>query len=103
MNHQPANAESANWPAAQQVSGNHSFTAINAPLASLFPAYAGAAGQHAAGWLQNSSFPAMPAQDDTAAGTESQDARSKRREGCKLTSSAQSLQWILVPVLKLHP
>ncbi len=43
---------------AQTVSGNQSFKAP-AASASLFPAYAGTAGQHAAGWLQNASFPAM--------------------------------------------
>ena len=88
MDHQPADVEAAKRPAAQQVSGTQSFTAINSPSASLFPAYAGATGQHAAGWLQNTSFPAMPAEANAAAGTESQDARRKHRSVASLVHMA---------------
>ena len=64
-------------PDGHQVTGNQSFKVPQGSAASLFPAYAGAGGPHAAGWLQNTSFPAMPAQPKAAPGTEEQEARSK--------------------------
>ena len=74
---QPLNENEMSTPDGHQVTGNQSFTVPQGPAASLFPAYAGASGVHAAGWLQNASFPAMPAQPKAAPGTEEQEARSK--------------------------
>ncbi|DBB14987.1 hypothetical protein WJX82_009217 [Trebouxia sp. C0006] len=65
-------------PEGHQVTGNQSFKVPQGPAAGLFPAYAGASGPHAAGWLQNASFPAMPAQPKAAPGTEEQEARRLR-------------------------
>ncbi|DBA66769.1 TPA: hypothetical protein ACH3X2_001915 [Trebouxia sp. C0005] len=65
-------------PDGHQVTGNQSFKVPQGSAASLFPAYAGAGGPHAAGWLQNTSFPAMPAQPKAAPGTEEQEARRLR-------------------------
>jgi len=78
---QPLNDNGMSSPDGHQVTGNQNFTLPQGLAASLFPAYADASGLHAAGWLQNASFPAMPAQPKTAPGTEEQEARSKL---CKL-------------------
>ena len=74
---QPLNENEMSSPDGHQVTGNQSFKAPQASAASLFPADAGASGPHAAGWLQNASFPAMPGQPKAAPGTEEQEARSK--------------------------
>ena len=78
---QPLNKNEMSSPDGHQVTGNQSFKVPQGSAASLFPAYAGASGPHAAGWLQNASFPAMPAQSKAAPGTEEREARSKL---CKL-------------------
>ncbi len=82
MARQPLNKNRMSSPDGHQVIGNQSFKAPQGSAASLFPAYAGASGPHAAGWLQNASFPAMPAQPKAPPGTEEQEAKSKL---CKLT------------------
>ncbi len=74
---QPLNQNEMSSPEGHQVTGNQSFKVPQGPAAGLFPAYAGASGPHAAGWLQNASFPAMPAQPKAAPGTEEQEARSR--------------------------
>lgn len=78
---QPLNENGMSSPDGHQVTGNQSSKVPQGSAASLFPAYAGASGPRAAGWLQNASFPAMPAQPKAASGTEEQEARSKL---CKL-------------------
>lgn len=61
-----------------QVENQHDGASFSNPApSSLFPAYAAPGMQQATGWLQNASFPAMPATKQTEAGTADQAARSK--------------------------
>lgn len=78
MADQPADTDLADNVETQHVSSNQSFTAAaDAATSSLFPAYAGATGQQAPGWLQNVSFPGMAAQSKPAASVENQETRSE--------------------------
>ena len=82
MPRQPLSKQEMSSPDGHKVTDNQSFKVPQrSAAAGLFPAYAGASGPQAAGWLQNASFPAMPAQPKAAPGTEEQEARSKL---CKL-------------------
>ena len=82
MPRQPLSKQEMSSPDGHKVTDNQSFKVPQrSAAAGLFPAYAGASGPQAAGWLQNASCPAMPAQPKAAPGTEEQEARSKL---CKL-------------------
>ena len=63
----------------QRATQNALVSSSFAHLASstLFPAYADTGSQQAAGWLQNASFPAMPASSQPSTSSIDQEARSE--------------------------